>query len=99
MAVDLSAYHRTLTLVLSRLLETSQSAVAARTGLSNATISRFKDTHLDTAVRVLVSLDLNVVPAGAGAGGGDEELKGLVTEQALEIRRLRAQLAEVEAHS
>lgn len=58
-------------LVLSQLLSTGQKAIADAIGLSESTVSRWKEGDIERWCKVLALLDLQVVPKAAVLVHGD----------------------------
>lgn len=59
-----SPAHTIQTLVLDALGEITQTEVARRAGVSDATITRFKGEHLELAAKVLAACGFDLVRTG-----------------------------------
>ena len=57
--------HEIQTAILARMAEVGQARVAEAAGVSDATVSRWKDGALEQAARILAALGLKVVPVEA----------------------------------
>jgi hypothetical protein len=57
--------HEIQTAILGRMAEVGQARVAEAAGVSDATVSRWKDGALEQAARILAALGLKVVPQEA----------------------------------
>ncbi len=57
--------HEIQTAILGRMAEVGQSHVAEVAGVSDATVSRWKDGALEQAARILAALGLKLVPQDA----------------------------------
>lgn len=93
--------HQNHVVVLSQMAKLSQTEVAARMGVSSPTVSRIKDERLQQVCELIAAADCVIVPADAPVSADEQELRWLkdsLLKAQRENDRLRAQLAELEAH-